>query len=262
MNDTKKELGQHWLTDEGILTAIADAAQVTHDDRILEIGPGKGTLTAVLSNRASTVTALEFDADLLGMLRSRFSGSNVTIEQGDIRKFNFNTFPHPYKIVANIPYYLTSHLIRAISETENPPTVAVLLVQKEVAERLCAGPGQMSILAVTAQFYFDCSLGIPVPAHYFMPAPKVDSQVVVLKRRVEPLFDVDPQAYFKVVKAGFSVKRKTLKNAFSGGLMLSKADTLLLLESAGIRPTARAQELSLDEWFRCFLKYTDLYGSR
>lgn len=257
MSKPKKELGQHWLYDEASLRAIVAAAGIAPGDSVLEIGAGLGTLTKQLVDTGANVLALEYDADLIEDLKDRFSGSaNFRVEQGDIRSFDFTTLPAGYKIVANIPYYLTSHLIRSISETSNPPSIAVLLVQKEVAERLCAGPGSTSILSVTAQFYFDCSLGAAVPAHLFTPPPKVDSQVVVLRRRREKLFSVDEKTFFRLVKAGFSERRKTLRNSLSGGLRLEKLQTEVLLETAGLSAGSRAQELSLDDWYRLYLAYS------
>lgn len=248
-NNTKKSLGQHWLHDLDVLEAIADAANVAEGDDVLEIGPGLGTLTDVLAKRRANVLALEFDQDLISKLEKKYSNTQlVKIEQGDVRTYDYSKMPKGYKIVANIPYYLTSNLIRSISETSNPPKVAVLLIQKEVAERICAKPGQMGILSVTAQFYFECSLDVEVPAELFKPPPKVDSQVVVMTHRPNKIFDVDEQKYFNIVKAGFSEKRKTLRNSLSGGLAISKESAEELLENSGIKPTARAQELSLDNW--------------
>lgn len=255
-NNTKKALGQHWLHDLDVLESIAEAAKVGEGDEVLEIGPGLGTLTDVLAKLGAKVLALEFDQDLIGKLEKKYSNTQqVKIEQGDIRTFDFSKIKDDYKIVANIPYYLTSNLIRSISETSNPPTVAVLLIQKEVAQRLCAKPGQMGILSVTAQFYFECSLGIEVPAILFTPPPKVDSQVVVLTQRDKKLFDVDEQNYFNLVKAGFSEKRKTLANSLSGGLHMSKDEATTILQKAEIKPSTRAQELSLQDWYRLYLSY-------
>jgi len=254
-NNTKKSLGQHWLHDQASLDGIVDAADVKSGDQVLEIGPGLGTLTDVLIKRGAKVTALEFDQDLVPKLQQKYANvDGVTILLGDIRTFDFSTMVHGYKIIANIPYYLTSHLIRSISETTNPPFIASLLIQKEVAERLCASPGQMGILSVTSQFYFDCQLGIEVPARLFTPPPKVDSQVAVLRRRMEKLFDVDEQKFFNLVKAGFSEKRKTLRNSLSGGLRIEKENVEVLLASAEMKPTARAQELSLQDWHKLYLK--------
>jgi 16S rRNA (adenine1518-N6/adenine1519-N6)-dimethyltransferase len=255
-SNTKKSLGQHWLHDLDVLEAIADAAEVVAGDEVLEIGPGLGTLTDVLAKRGTNILALEFDQDLISKLEKKFGNTQqVKIVQGDIRTLNFSNMSKDYKIVANIPYYLTSNLIRSISETSNPPTVAVLLIQKEVAQRLCAKPGQMGILSVTAQYYFECSLDIEVPAKLFTPPPKVDSQVVILTQRDKKLFEVDEQNYFNLVKAGFSEKRKTLTNSLSGGLHLSKDEIIKLLENSDIKPTARAQELSLQDWYRLYLSY-------
>ncbi len=259
MADTKKALGQHWLQDNASLEAIVESAGVTEGDEVLEIGPGQGTLTEVLLERGANVTALEFDKDLIEPLERKFANCDkVAISFGDIRTFDFTSMPKSpkgYKIVANIPYYLTSHLIRSISETPNPPEVAVLLIQKEVAQRICAGPGQMGILSVTAQFYFECSLGIEVPAELFTPPPKVDSQVVILDHRKRPLFDVDATKFFSLVKAGFSNKRKTLRNSLSGGLRLDKEETEQLLKDADIKSSARAQELSLAQWYTLYQVY-------
>ncbi len=255
-NNTKKSLGQHWLKDQATLESIVEAAEVVAGDEVLEIGPGLGTLTDVLISKKANVLALEFDQDLLPALQKKYSYcDNIAIREGDIRTFDFSLMPLGYKIVANIPYYLTSNLIRSISETSNQPSVTALLIQKEVAERLCAKPGQMGILSVTAQFYFDCVLDIEVPAMLFTPPPKVDSQVVVLKRRPQKLFDVDEKDFFTFVKAGFSEKRKTLRNALSGGLQVEKQYVEKLLSSSKLKPTARAQELSLHDWYELYLHY-------
>jgi 16S rRNA (adenine1518-N6/adenine1519-N6)-dimethyltransferase len=256
MTETKKELGQHWLRDEQILQSIVEAGELSSQDTVLEIGPGLGTLTEVLVQSGANVVALEFDSDLISGLRKKFANTKqVTIVQGDVRKFDYRTLPENYKVIANIPYYLTSYLVRALSETSNPPSKAVLLVQKEVAERLCATVGSMSILAVTAQFYFDCCLDIEVPAVYFTPPPKVDSQVVVLERHKKPLFSVNEKDFFRLVKAGFSEKRKTLRNALSGGLGIEKAEAEKMLVTASIDPGLRAQSLSLEQWYALYLHY-------
>jgi 16S rRNA (adenine1518-N6/adenine1519-N6)-dimethyltransferase len=256
MSETKKELGQHWLQDDVILQSIVGSAEITADDMVLEIGPGLGTLTEKLVATGARVLCLEFDTDLIGGLKKKFSTkTNVEIVHGDIRRFNFSELPAGYKVVANIPYYLTSHLIRSLSETPNPPDRAVLLIQKEVAQRLCARPGNMSILSLTAQFYFVCSLDIEVSARYFTPPPKVDSQVIVLKRRESNLYDVDEKDFFRLIKAGFSEKRKTLRNSLSGGLCISTQQSEQVLIVSGIDPGKRAQVLSFDEWFRLYKNF-------
>jgi 16S rRNA (adenine1518-N6/adenine1519-N6)-dimethyltransferase len=180
-------------------------------------------------------------------------GESLTVVNEDILKFDLTLLEPGYKVVANIPYYLTSNLIRVLCESSNPFSQAAILIQKEVAERVAAGPGQMSILSVSAQFYCEVSLGPVVPAELFTPPPKVDSQVLVLKYREQPLFDtVDPKQFFRVVKAGFSQKRKTLENALSGGLAISKEQARDLLAAAGIPAGQRAQALSLDDWYALY----------
>jgi 16S rRNA (adenine1518-N6/adenine1519-N6)-dimethyltransferase len=245
----KKSLGQHWLTDEISLQAMLLAADVQPEDMVLEIGPGLGPLTALLVGAASSVTAVEFDEELARGLAKRVPADNLRVVRSDILRFDLTALPPDYKVVANIPYYLTSKLVRVLSESSNPPLVAALLVQKEVAERLAAKPGQLSILGVTSQYYFEVSLGPVVKAELFTPPPKVDSQIVVLKRRTEPLFDdVDTRDFFRLVKAGFGEKRKTLLNSLSAGLHLEKSAVKTWLDSAGVNPQLRAQNLSLDEW--------------
>lgn len=246
----KKGLGQHWLEDEAALQAMVLAGNVQPGDHVLEIGPGYGTLTEHILTAGAEVTALEFDDALIPNLLGKFAHvPELKVEQGDIRTFDFTSQPADFKIVANIPYYLTSNLIQLISETPNQPEVAVLLMQKEVAERVVAQPGHMSILSVTAQFYWEASLDMVVGAELFSPPPKVDSQILVLQRRAQPLFaDVDVKRFFRLLKAGFSQKRKTLLNSLSGGLAISKDEARALLEGAGIEPTRRAQTLALEDW--------------
>jgi len=254
MAETKKSLGQHWLHNDTILQSIVDSADIQPGDTVLEIGPGLGTLTEKLAETGAKVTALEFDPDLIPHLNYLARAKKFQVLEGDIRTFNFESLPKGYKIVANIPYYLTSHLIRSISESSNPPSSAVLLIQKEVAERLCALPGQMSILGLTAQYYFDCKLSILVPAKFFTPPPKVDSQVVQLSRKKNLKFKKsDEQEFFRLIKAGFSEKRKTLRNSLSGGLGISKDEVVIMLEKADIDEGLRAQALSLEDWYKLYL---------
>ena len=247
----KKELGQHWLHDQDVLDAICVAADISVTDYVVEIGPGLGTLTQNLLDNGAKVHAIEFDHDLAISLRARIKNhqDKLEISEADIMRFDFTSLPKEYKIVANIPYYLTSGLLRLISETSNPPKKAVLLVQKEVAERVCAKPGQTSLLSISTQMYFDASLGILVPAVLFTPPPKVDSQVLVLQRRENPYFgDADEKKIFQVVKAGFSERRKKLRSSLSGGLGISKEAADNLLTEAGINGDLRAQNLTLENW--------------
>jgi len=254
-----KSLGQHWLKDRLILEAIADCAELTPDDTVLEIGPGLGTLTSVLLARAKQVTAVEFDPELARKLPGQFPGKNLTVEHADILSYDLSRLPTGYKVVANVPYYITSKIVQTLSESPNPPSLAVLLVQKEVAERIAAKAGDMSILAVAAQVYATAELGPLVPAEYFTPPPKVDSQVVVLRRRESSQFgDTDPRAFFRMVKAGFSAKRKKLRSSLSGGLGVSKQEVEALLTSAGVSPDARAEDLSLESWQRLTREFATL----
>ena len=256
MHYTKKSLGQHWLTDPQALEAIAEDAEIKRTDTVLEIGPGLGHLTEYLAGQAGHVLAVELDRRLSEELRRKFAGQKVTVHQGDILKFNLSQLPSAYKVVANIPYYLTSNLLRTLAEAPNPPKLMVLLVQKEVAQRLAAKPGDMSLLGISVQLYYDVEAGIVVPAKLFEPPPKVDSQVVVLLRHSKPVFhDLDTKKFFRIVKAGFSEKRKKLRSSLAGGLNLDREETDKLLKSAGIGPDSRAQELSLKDWYSIYKNF-------
>ncbi len=254
----KKSLGQHWLHDSATLERICDSANVQAGDAVLEIGPGLGTLTRKLLARGANVTAVEFDRMLAVMLQNKVwdgcpPDASLTVIQDDILSFDLRQLPVDYKVVANIPYYLTSNLIRVLCESTNPFSSAALLIQKEVAERVVAQPGQMSLLSVSAQYYCEVSLGVSVPRVLFTPPPKVDSQVLELKFRENLLFtDVDAKQFFRIVRAGFSQKRKTLLNSLSAGLSLPKDETRKLLEQADITPNTRAQALSLDQWHKLY----------
>lgn len=251
----KKSLGQHWLNDPASLAAMCDAVEVGRKDMVLEIGPGQGALTKVLLKRAKQVIAVELDDQLAQTLQGQ-ALQNLEVVHEDILQFDFTKLPAGYKVVANIPYYLTSNLVKVLSQSDNPPLAAALLVQKEVAQRAAASPGQMSVLAVLAQYYWQVSLGRVVKAGAFTPPPKVDSQILILSRRDAPLFEkVDDKQFFRLVKAGFSQKRKTLENSLSGGLAISKIEASELLQKAGIAPTTRAQTLNLEAWHQLYVGY-------
>lgn len=246
-----KSLGQHWLHDRGILEAIAELAELQPHDTVLEIGPGLGTLTSELLRRADSVTAVEFDPELARKLPGQFPGKNLSVIHDDILQFALDELPVGYKVVANVPYYITSKIVEKLMTAKNKPAIAVLLVQKEVAERIAAKPGDMSILAVSAQIFAEAELGVEVPKAYFTPPPKVDSQVVILRTRPEPLVPAeDERALFRVVKAGFSAKRKKLRSSISAGLAISKPAAEELLRHASINPDSRAEDLSIDDWLR------------
>jgi len=255
----KKSLGQHWLKDEATLQAICDAANLKKTDTVLEIGPGLGDLTRQLVKRAGRVVAVEFDEALARGLGEVVPGDNLDIVQQDILKFDLTSLPAAYKVVANIPYYLTSNLLRTLSESPNPPLEITLLVQKEVAERVAAAPGQMSLLSVSVQLYYRPQLGPIVAAELFEPPPKVDSQVVILKQRPKPLFkDFDARLFFRIVKAGFAGRRKKLRGSLSAGLHITKDQADKLLSTAGISGDLRAQNLSLEDWHKLYIAYKSI----
>lgn len=244
-----KSLGQHWLTDRTILAAIADEAELTKQTTVLEIGPGLGTLTSELLRRAGTVVAVEFDAALAQKLPGQFPGTNLMVVNDDILQFDLSTLPEHYTVVANVPYYITSKIVEKLMTASQKPALSVLLVQKEVAERIAAVPGDMSLLALSAQMYAETELGIEVPREYFMPPPKVDSQVVILRTRTQPLVSAAEQARFwRLARAGFANRRKKLRSSLSAGLGVSKATIEQWLNTATIDPNLRAQDLSLEDW--------------
>lgn len=244
-----KSLGQHWLKDRMVLEHIADCADVQASDTVLEIGPGLGTLTSELLRRTENVTAVEFDAELARKLPGQFPGKKLRVHNEDILLYDLSALPSGYKVVANVPYYITSKIVQKLMTASNRPSVTVLLVQKEVAERIAAEPGDMSILAISAQVFASATLGDVVPAELFTPPPKVDSQVVILKTRERPLVSPDEEkAFFRVVKAGFSARRKKLRSSLSGGLGISKQDAEVLLQKADVSPDARAEDLTITEW--------------
>jgi 16S rRNA (adenine1518-N6/adenine1519-N6)-dimethyltransferase len=247
----KKSLGQHWLNDHDSLVAIADAADIHPGENILEIGPGQGALSHVLVEREADVHALEFDGNLVPDLVSKFP--DVKVEQGDIRTFDLSQLPDQYKIVANIPYYLTANLMRILSEPPtHKPVKAVLLIQKEVAQRVAAQPGDMAFMSVAVQFYYEVSLGVEVPAELFTPPPKVDSQVLILTKRRTPLFGVDAKDFLRFVKICFAQRRKTLLNNLVNGLHISREAAQAISLRANIEPQRRPQTLSLEEWHSLF----------
>lgn len=244
-----KSLGQHWLQDRQVLASIADTASLTEQDTVLEIGPGLGTLTSELLKRAKAVVAVEYDAELARKLPGQFPGKNLTVIHQDILQFDLSQLPSGYKVVANVPYYITSSIIETLMTASNKPVLAVLLVQKEVARRLVANPGDMSVLAVATQVFADVSLGEVVRRELFFPEPKVDSQVVVLKTLMRPRVEAkDQKRFFCIVKAGFREKRKKLRSSMAAGLAISKPEAETLLERTGIDANKRAQDLSIEEW--------------
>lgn len=249
MAGPKKSLGQHWLKDREVLANIADEVEITKNDTVLEIGPGLGTLTSELLHRAGKVVAVELEDELARKLPGQFPGTSLQVVHQDILEFDLRTLPKAYVVVANVPYYITSKITQYLTTSENPPRSIVMLVQKEVAERMAASPGDMSLMSVSAQLFANVRLGAVVPAELFTPPPKVDSQVVVLELREVPLLSIAEQkAFFRVAKAGFSARRKKLRSSIASGLHISKEQAEALLEEAGISPDDRAESLSVANW--------------
>lgn len=251
MSGPKKSLGQHWLKDREVLASIADAALISQEDTVLEIGPGLGTLTSELLRRAQKVIAVELDTELATKLPGQFPGTSLEVINQDILTYDLTRLPRGYVVVANVPYYITSKIVQLLTTSANPPRTIVLLVQKEVAERIVAQPGDMSILAISAQVYARVTLGDVVPAELFTPPPKVDSQVVIFHMLDTPkVSNQQMKQFFRVVKAGFSAKRKKLRSSIASGLHISKQEAEKLLREAAIDPDNRAEELAIDDWLR------------
>lgn len=248
----QKGLGQNFLADPGALNKIVEAAEIGTEDTVLEIGPGLGTLTALLAENARRVVAVELDRNLVGALKDILSEfDNIELIQGDILEVNLNQlFTQPgYIVAANIPYYITSALLRQLLEAQYAPQRVVLTVQKEVAQRICAPAGNLSLLALSVQVYGDPSISHLIPAGAFYPTPKVDSAVVRIEIFPDPVIPrQNLDTFFSLIKAGFAQKRKTLQNTLSAGLKWDKQRTADLLNAAEIDPMRRAQTLSLEEW--------------
>ncbi|MBI1857141.1 16S rRNA (adenine(1518)-N(6)/adenine(1519)-N(6))-dimethyltransferase [Candidatus Saccharibacteria bacterium] len=231
-------------------------------DQLISSGSGLPSFDVAKATSPS-VKPLSTRADLpweRAILRKSSLSSNsvhgLKVINEDILKFDLTNLPASYKVVANIPYYLTSNLLRMLCESPNSPDKIVLLVQKEVAQRVASKPGNMSLLSVSVQFYYEAKLGQVVPAKFFTPPPKIDSQILILDYRTKPLFpDVDMKKFFQLVKAGFVARRKTLLNSLSGGLRIDKSEVILFLQPTGISPNIRPQELSLEDWHALYVAW-------
>lgn len=247
-----KNLGQNFLQDASVLEKIAQTAEILEDDYVLEIGPGLGSLTRYLAVSAKEVTAVELDRDLLPALRAVLTPhQNVRIVQGDILKQRISEIIQQpdYLVVANIPYNITSAIIRHLLESPPKPRRIVLTIQKEVAERICAKPGDLSLLALSVQIYGTPSISAIIPAEAFHPVPNVDSAILRIDIYPEPLIPHEMlKTFFTLTKAGFSQKRKTLRNSLSSGLHISTQESERLLTSANIDFMRRAETLTIDEW--------------
>ncbi|HYO88619.1 MAG TPA: 16S rRNA (adenine(1518)-N(6)/adenine(1519)-N(6))-dimethyltransferase RsmA [Candidatus Limnocylindrales bacterium] len=250
--EPKKGLGQNFLHDPNALQKIADSAGIGPQDTVVEIGPGTGALTDVLAQQAARVIAVELDNRLQPLLEARFAHiPNVEFVYADIlqTKVGLLTGGNPYLVVANVPYYITGAIMRHLFESDPRPTRMVLTMQLEVAQKLVAKPGDLSLIAVSAQFYAKPRIVAKFPPAVFYPRPEVGSAVVRFDVYPTPPVEVpDEAAFFTVVRAGFSQKRKQIKNALAGGLMRSAEDTAAMCARAGIDPQRRAETLTLAEW--------------
>jgi len=253
----QKRLGQNFLVSKGVLKRIMAAAELKPEDVVLEVGPGLGTLTRLLAQQAKQVIAVELDQGLVEVLsRTLAPLPNVKIIQGDILEMEpgrqgLSELAPGYKVVANLPYYITSAVLRHLLTAQVKPQYLVLTVQWEVARRLTASPGQMSLLAVSAQLYGHPRIVARIPARAFYPIPKVNSAVVRIDLYDKPLGDAaDEERLFEVLRAGFGQKRKQLRNALAQGLSLPIGTVVEALRRAGVDEKRRAQTLSLEEWIR------------
>jgi 16S rRNA (adenine1518-N6/adenine1519-N6)-dimethyltransferase len=266
----RKGLGQHFLIDRDVLRLIVETAALTASDVVIEVGPGLGVLTRELAGRAGRVFAVELDDRLAAALQKELvSLHNVTVINGDILKLDpaallKESGDHgKYKVVANLPYYITSPVLRHFLEASVRPQSMIVMVQKEVAETIAARPGRMSLLSVSVQFYGEATIVGHVPAESFYPAPEVDSAVLKIGVYAQPKVKVgDVDGFFGLVRAGFSAARKQLVNSLAQGLGLPREEVLLLLTKVGIEPQRRAETLSLEEWARLWGVFTEARGAK
>ncbi|MCL4559978.1 MAG: 16S rRNA (adenine(1518)-N(6)/adenine(1519)-N(6))-dimethyltransferase RsmA [Chloroflexi bacterium] len=258
----KKGLGQNFLVDPSALQQVVEVAEISSQDTVLEVGAGLGSLTRFLAQAARQVVAVELDNRLIPILEQVLAPfNNVTLYQGDILAMDpAELAGQPgYLVAANIPYYITSAVIRHLLETKLKPRRMVLTVQKEVAARICAAPGDLSLLALSVQVYGKPYPEARIPAGAFYPAPKVDSSVVRIDLYPESFIPAERlESFFRLAKAGFGQKRKTLRNALSAGLGWPPQRAAALLESAAIDPQRRAETLALSEWARLVEGYSGL----
>ena len=241
----KKYLGQHWLKDRIVLTNIAGCAIMDNIGTVLEIGPGLGVLTSALFKCFKQVIAVEYDPDLARKLPGQFPGKNLKVIHADILDFDLETLPPDYVAVGNIPYYITSPIIMKLLTSSHRPRRIVLLVQKEVAQRIAAAPGRHTILSLAAQAYAEVSLGPVIGRALFTPPPKVDSQVIILDPYPQPIITEDTIAF---AKKGFAAPRKKLISNLTATLRLPRSTVQAALDQVGIPPNARPADLSLLSW--------------
>ncbi|MBI4266947.1 MAG: ribosomal RNA small subunit methyltransferase A [Chloroflexi bacterium] len=252
----RKGLAQHFLVDDKVLHLITSAAELSPDDTVIEVGPGLGVLTRELAKQSGRVIAIELDDRLAANLKPALAlFKNVTIINDDVLKIDIAALLRGqgvtarYKVVANLPYYITSPVLRHFLEAPVKPQIMVVMVQKEVARSIAAEPGQRSVLSISVQFYGKPRIISYVPAKAFYPVPEVDSAVLRIDLYAEPPVAVtDADSFFELVRGGFAAPRKQLINSLAQGLGRDKAEALVLLDKAGIDPRRRAETLTLEEW--------------
>lgn len=251
-----KAFGQNFLIDRSILQRIIDAAEIDSSDQVLEVGAGIGVLTRELAKRARRVVAVELERDMLALLtETTRTRANVELIARNLLYLDpTEVFGQaPYKLVANLPYYITAPTFRHFLESSNPPHLLVVMVQHEVAQRIIAGPGDLSLLGVSVQFYGRPKIIAHVPAQTFYPAPKVDSAILRVDVHAQPpLLPGERDGFFRVVQAGFSERRKQLHNALTHGLHRNNEVVRAWLTAANIDPSRRAETLSIEEWLRLY----------
>lgn len=256
----RKGFSQSFLTDSYTVADIVAAAELHSDEEVLEVGPGLGVLTRELVKAARRVVVVELDRQLAALLPHLVPGAkNLEIIQGNFLEFDPATvFRGPFKVVANLPYNITSPALRHMLTATARPTLAVVMVQREVADRIAAKPGDTSLLSIMVQLYARVTVVRQVPAEAFYPAPKVDSTVLKLELYERPPEGVeDPEALLQLVAAGFSRRRKQLHNSLSQSLWFPPNGVFVVLEAAGIDPTRRPQTLSIEEWARLYHAYQE-----
>ena len=254
----RKGLGQHFLTNLDLLNFILDAAVIGPRDTVVEVGPGLGSLTGLLAGRAHRVVAIELDTELAALLRAKLP-PNVEVHEADARQVTVEELLGgcvDYKLVGNLPYYAATPILRHFLESRCRPSVAVVMLQREVAREVCAEPGRMSLLSVGVQLYGRPRLVRIIRPGAFRPPPKVTSAVVAIEVYPQPAEGIgDTEGFFQVVCAGFSAPRKQLRNSLANGLAVSSSQSEQLLSQAAIEPRRRAETLSLAEWaqlYRCW----------
>ncbi len=248
----KKSLGQNFLVEPEGLRKVIEAADIKAVDQVLEIGAGLGSLTVLLAQLARSVVAVEIDREIIPALQQALEKyPNVEIVQGDILQQDpeILALDAGYLVVANIPYYISSAILRHLLTAKKKPARMILTVQKEVAERVCAAEGKHSLLSLSVQVFGNPRLAGIIPANSFLPAPEVDSAVLVIDLYPQPAIPEDDlDRFFSLAKAGFSQKRKTLRNSLSGGMRISTQEAEAVLGQAGLNPMLRAEALSLEAW--------------